>query len=229
MGPIGLDDRPRPASSRARIIKGLKQSAPFSSLQRRIIFFNLVGLALLVAGMTYLSNDRQNLIQIYVEALRTQGQIIAIGVSETAVENSGEPSLSTTPASRARCWPAGATWSGVRIRLYDEDSPADGRHLLSHDEAPRTETSETPTTAGAAAGPVRPGSERVVRADVGLSRLRARDLLGGPRTRASAATRRCCAPPAARTPTRSADSRGRARSWCRSPCPSSSSTRSCWA
>ena len=49
-GPIGLDDRPRPASSRARIVRGLKQSAPFSSLQRRIIFFNLIGLAMLVGA-----------------------------------------------------------------------------------------------------------------------------------------------------------------------------------
>ena len=54
-GPVGLDDRPRPASSRARIIKGLKQSAPFSSLQRRIIFFNLIGLAMLVALLSNLT------------------------------------------------------------------------------------------------------------------------------------------------------------------------------
>ncbi|MEM0944178.1 MAG: hypothetical protein AAGI70_09540, partial [Pseudomonadota bacterium] len=35
----GLDGRVRPHSTRERIVQGLKQSAPFSSLQRRIIFF----------------------------------------------------------------------------------------------------------------------------------------------------------------------------------------------
>lgn len=117
-GPIGLDERPRPASSRARIIKGLKQSAPFSSLQRRIIFFNLIGLALLVAGMTYLSNDKSNLIDVYVDALRKQGEIIAVAVAETA----GQPDdvRPTYDAARAEQVLARlARPTGVRVRLYD--------------------------------------------------------------------------------------------------------------
>ncbi len=118
LGPVGLDDRPRPASSRERIVKGLKQSASFSSLQRRIIFFNLFGLALLVAGMTYLSNDRQNLTQVYVDALRTQVEIIAIGVAETAgIEGDVAPMIDPEKAQTvlARL----AKPAGVRIRLYD--------------------------------------------------------------------------------------------------------------
>ena len=58
---------------RMRIIRGLKQSAPFSSLQRRIIFFNLIGLALLVMGVMYLNQFRSGLIEMRVGALRTQG------------------------------------------------------------------------------------------------------------------------------------------------------------
>ncbi|MGD1923407.1 MAG: stimulus-sensing domain-containing protein [Paracoccaceae bacterium] len=117
-GPIGLDDRPRPASSRARIIKGLKQSAPFSSLQRRIIFFNLIGLALLVAGMTYLSNDKRNLIDVYVDSLRKQGEIIAIGIAETAAtEFDGKPAYDPVTSSTVLTRLAQPT--GVRIRLYD--------------------------------------------------------------------------------------------------------------
>jgi len=81
---VGLDDRPRPASARARILQGLKRSAPFSSLQRRIIFFNLLGLAILVSGMLYLNQFRSNLIAQRVEALRVQGEIIAVTVAETA-------------------------------------------------------------------------------------------------------------------------------------------------
>jgi len=117
-GPIGLDDRPRPATARARIIKGLKQSAPFSSLQRRIIFFNLVGLALLVAGMTYLSNEKRNLIDVYVESLRKQGEIIAIGIAETATnDETGLPTYDAQSAATVMARLAGPT--GVRIRLYD--------------------------------------------------------------------------------------------------------------
>ena len=41
---VGLDDRPRPISARRRLIEGLKRPTPFSTLQRRIIFFNLIGL-----------------------------------------------------------------------------------------------------------------------------------------------------------------------------------------
>lgn len=117
-GPVGLDDRPRPASSRARIVKGLKQSAPFSSLQRRIIFFNLMGLALLVAGMTYLSNDKRNLIDVYVDSLRKQGEIIAIGIAETAaIEFDGKPAYD--PLTSATVLQRLAQPTGVRIRLYD--------------------------------------------------------------------------------------------------------------
>ena len=130
LGPVGLDDRPRPASSRARIIKGLKQSAPFSSLQRRIIFFNLVGLALLVAGMTYLSNDKRNLIDVYVESLRKQGEIIAIGIAETAaIEDDQRPAYD--PERAAMVLTRLAQPTGVRIRLYDNAQrlTADTYHL----------------------------------------------------------------------------------------------------
>lgn len=116
-GPIGLDDRPRPATTRARVIKGLKQSAPFSSLQRRIIFFNLIGLALLVAGMTLLDDKRQNLIDVYVDSLRKQGEIIAAGIADTAgeeLEDQGfDPKRSAAVLARL------AQPTGVRIRLYD--------------------------------------------------------------------------------------------------------------
>ncbi|MEM1159574.1 MAG: stimulus-sensing domain-containing protein [Pseudomonadota bacterium] len=117
-GPVGLDDRPRPASARARIIKGLKQSAPFSSLQRRIIFFNLVGLALLVSGMSVLSNDRQEMTELYVDALRKQGEIISIGIAEAAgVDVFGRPAID--PVRAAAVLSRLAPPTGVRVRLYD--------------------------------------------------------------------------------------------------------------
>ena len=117
-GPVGLDDRPRPSSSRARLLRGLKQSAPFSSLQRRIIFFNLIGLTFLVVGMSYLSTGRQNLIEVYVDALRRHGEIIAVAIAETAAVDEGG-ALVYDPQEAATILARLARPTGVRVRLYD--------------------------------------------------------------------------------------------------------------
>ncbi|MEM6678028.1 MAG: stimulus-sensing domain-containing protein [Pseudomonadota bacterium] len=81
---FGLDRQPRPESTRERILIGLRRSAPFSSLQRRIIFFNLLGLAVLVFGVLYLNQFRTGLIGQRVQSLAVQGEIIAITIAESA-------------------------------------------------------------------------------------------------------------------------------------------------
>ncbi|MEM9764398.1 MAG: stimulus-sensing domain-containing protein [Pseudomonadota bacterium] len=81
---FSLDPRPRPASARERILMGLRRSAPFSSLQRRIIFFNLLGLAVLVFGVLYLNQFRTGLIEQRVRSLAIEGQIIAFTIAESA-------------------------------------------------------------------------------------------------------------------------------------------------
>ncbi|MCH8951784.1 MAG: sensor histidine kinase [Proteobacteria bacterium] len=116
-GPVGLDTRPRPASMRARIIQGLRQSAPFSSLQRRIIFFNLIGLAILVMGVMYLNQFRSGLIEMRVHALRTQGEIIAITIAESSALGPGRPDYDPVRANVVLNRLAQPT--GVRARLYD--------------------------------------------------------------------------------------------------------------
>ncbi|MEO0992405.1 MAG: stimulus-sensing domain-containing protein [Pseudomonadota bacterium] len=88
-GLIGLDNLPRPDSTRERIILGLKRSAPFSSLQRRIIFFNLAGLAFLVMGVLYLNQFRSGLIEQRIESLRLQAEVIALTIAETAGHGDG--------------------------------------------------------------------------------------------------------------------------------------------
>jgi len=114
---IGLDERPRPASTQSRIFRGLKQSAPFSSLQRRIIFFNLIGLAILVTGVMYLNQFRSGLIELRVQALRTQGEIIAIAIAETAsadiAAHDYDPVRANIVLDRL------SQPAGVRARLYD--------------------------------------------------------------------------------------------------------------
>ncbi len=116
-GSIGLDARPRPASARQRITEGLKRSAPFSSLQRRIIFFNLIGLALLVTGVMYLNQFRSGLIEMRVQALRTQGEMIAITIAETAALGPGQAGYDPARANLVLNRLAQPT--GVRARLYD--------------------------------------------------------------------------------------------------------------
>jgi two-component system sensor histidine kinase ChvG len=116
-GPVGLDARPRPASMRERVLEGLKRSAPFSSLQRRIIFFNLIGLALLVIGVMYLNQFRSGLIEMRVQALRTQGEIIAITIAETSALGLGQPGYDPVRANLVLNRLAQPT--GVRARLYD--------------------------------------------------------------------------------------------------------------
>jgi len=114
---VGLDSRPRPASTRERIIQGLKQSAPFSSLQRRIIVFNLLGLALLVLGVLYLNQFRSGLIQQRAEALLTQAEMIAVTIAETAAigpdDSAYDPVRANIVLNRL------AQPTGLRARLYD--------------------------------------------------------------------------------------------------------------
>ncbi len=115
---VGLDRRPRPASMRARVTRGLIQSAPFSSLQRRIIFFNLIGLALLVLGILYLNQFRTVLIEQRVQALRTQGEIIALTLAD-------DPALALEPGPARRAALAAtlerlAEPTGVRARYFDD-------------------------------------------------------------------------------------------------------------
>ncbi|MDH6231316.1 two-component system sensor histidine kinase ChvG [Mesorhizobium soli] len=56
----------------------------FSSLTRRILFLNLAGLAVLVAGILYLNTFRDGLIDARVESLMTQGEIIAGAIAGSA-------------------------------------------------------------------------------------------------------------------------------------------------
>lgn len=73
------------------LIKGIRRFLGytiFSSLLRRIIFLNLVALAVLVVGILYLNQWRAGLIDARVQSLRVQGEIIAAAVAASATVNS---------------------------------------------------------------------------------------------------------------------------------------------
>ncbi|PTM96013.1 two-component system sensor histidine kinase ChvG [Mycoplana dimorpha] len=67
-----------------KLIRRIFGNAVFSSLTRRILFFNLVALVVLVAGILYLNQFREGLIDARVESLLTQGEIIAGAISASA-------------------------------------------------------------------------------------------------------------------------------------------------
>src|SRR5690349_24645454 len=55
-----------------------------SSLTRRIVVLNLVGLIVLLLGFLYLNQFRQGLIQARVQSLLIQGEIIAGAIASSA-------------------------------------------------------------------------------------------------------------------------------------------------
>ena len=87
---IDMDDgEARVASGRKwahpfTLIRRIFGNAVFSSLTRRILFFNLVALVVLVGGIMYLNQFREGLIDARVESLLTQGEIIAGAIAASA-------------------------------------------------------------------------------------------------------------------------------------------------
>ena len=71
-----------------RGVRWLWQRLPFrhgfSSLTRRIVILNLIGLAILVSGILYLNQFRAGLIDAKVQSLLTQGEIIAGALAASA-------------------------------------------------------------------------------------------------------------------------------------------------
>ena len=62
----------------------------FSSLTRRIVVLNLIGLAILVSGILYLNQFRAGLIDAKVQSLLTQGEIIARAIAASAGVDTGD-------------------------------------------------------------------------------------------------------------------------------------------
>jgi len=88
----------------------------FSSLTRRIVILNLIGLAILVSGILYLNQFRAGLIDAKVQSLLTQGEIIAGALATSAGIDTDEVQLDPEKLLEA---PQGQT-SGV------DDDPLGG-------------------------------------------------------------------------------------------------------
>jgi len=128
-----LTPTPRPDAAAGRVLRrrdGAKRRgrdlalSPFSSLTRRIVVINAVGLGLLVVGVLYLNQFREGLIEVRAQALRTQGEIIAIAVAEAA-GGTGEL-MDFDPVKANFALRRLAQPTGLRARLFDRSGRLTG-------------------------------------------------------------------------------------------------------
>ncbi|NVP54095.1 sensor histidine kinase [Rhizobium sp. DBTS2] len=164
------DGRPDPRPVRSywtypfKLIRRIFGNAVFSSLTRRILFFNLVALVVLVAGILYLNQFREGLIDARVESLLTQGEIIAGAISASAsvdtnsitvdpeklLELQAGQSITPLPNDEDLDFPINPervapvlrrliSPARVRARIYDTDANLllDSRHLYTQGQVLR--------------------------------------------------------------------------------------------
>lgn len=140
------------------IIRRIFGNAVFSSLTRRILFFNIAATVVLLGGILYLNQFREGLIYARVESLLTQGEIIAAAVSASAsvdtnsitidpeklLEMQAGESLRAKPADEELGFPIDPervapvlrrliSPTRTRARLFDADANLllDSRHLYT--------------------------------------------------------------------------------------------------
>jgi two-component system sensor histidine kinase ChvG len=85
--------RERTRSAIGWLVEHLPFRNGFSSLTRRIVVLNLIGLAILVSGILYLNQFRAGLIDAKVQSLATQGEIIARAIAASAGVDTNEVQL----------------------------------------------------------------------------------------------------------------------------------------
>ncbi|RKE79837.1 two-component system sensor histidine kinase ChvG [Rhizobium sp. AG855] len=146
------------------LIRRIFGHALFSSLTRRIVFFNLAALIVLVGGIMYLNQFREGLIDARVESLLTQGEIIAAAVSASAsvdtnsitidpeklLELQAGQSITPVPNDEDLEFPINPervapvlrrliSPTRIRARLFDADANLllDSRHLYSRGQVLR--------------------------------------------------------------------------------------------
>ncbi|AVH40086.1 HAMP domain-containing protein [Agrobacterium tumefaciens] len=146
------------------IIRRIFGNAVFSSLTRRILFFNVAATVVLVGGILYLNQFREGLIDARVESLLTQGEIIAGAVSASAsvdtnsitinpeklLELQAGQSITPAPNDEDLSFPINPervapvlrrliSPTRTRARLFDADANLllDSRHLYSRGQVLR--------------------------------------------------------------------------------------------
>ncbi|MEL6279003.1 MAG: sensor histidine kinase [Pseudomonadota bacterium] len=101
----------------------LEEPFSFSSLTRRIIALNLAALVFLLGGVLYLSQFRDGLIDLRLASLKTEAELIAITIAESAGEpnNQSYDRLVANEILRRVALPA-----GLRAQIYDRSGRLTG-------------------------------------------------------------------------------------------------------
>ena len=129
-----------------------------SPISVHILAINMLALSILVAGVLYLGDYRQNLIRAELAALRTQAQLFAVALAEGAMhlDQSSEQQVATNIRNQMLRRLVDAT--GTRARLFNRagELAADSRYFGKTRQAVEVEQLPPPGTAqgGAADTPV---------------------------------------------------------------------------
>lgn len=99
--------------------RGFLARGRFSSLTRRIVVFNIVALVIMLAGILYLNQFREGLIDARRQSLLTQAEIIAGAIAESATAS---PAAETIDPLRHR-FPNRAAVDEPDTSLADRDLP----------------------------------------------------------------------------------------------------------
>jgi two-component system, OmpR family, sensor histidine kinase ChvG len=109
--------RERTLASLGRLAEHRPFRHGFSSLTRRIVVLNLIGLAILVSGILYLNQFRAGLIEAKVQSLQTQGEIIARAIAASAGIDTNEVQLDPEKLLEAEQGQAGPDDFGLSSSL----------------------------------------------------------------------------------------------------------------
>ena len=132
-----LTDPLRNAARRA--VRNLRRARLFrsasTSLLRRIMLANLVGLAVMIGGIYYLSHYQTWLVEAKKESLRTQGELIAAAIASDARIEQGNIEIDLETANRpdmARVPYRDDGFSSLQLSIRPERATPILRRLIQH-------------------------------------------------------------------------------------------------
>jgi two-component system, OmpR family, sensor histidine kinase ChvG len=123
---------------------------PISPLTRRILAVNVLALALLAGGFLYLGKYQASLIGQQIESLKTQGQVFAAALGESAVWDSADEGEVLLPDLARQTLRRVVEPTRARARLFDVkgDILADSRVLRGPGDTVQVHELPAPKTSG---------------------------------------------------------------------------------
>jgi len=133
-----------PASSTSSLLRRRRPGRRFSPLTRRVLLLNMLPIALLAAGVVFLGDYEDTLIEAELAALTVHGEIVATGLGEGAVRG-GETTINRLDRDLANQLMARLTAPiGIRGRLFSETGEMLGDTRLLRDRAGRITSQALP-------------------------------------------------------------------------------------